>query len=150
MAEYLLTYLDPSASERDYGPSQVRFLHSGLVAFEGPFVRVTDDMKGVTKYFAASRVLQVDVKLNKAEEAALLRDEKDARKSVVYYHKADFDPQNQRVYKVRCIEVGDRPFGFECYLAEIGKHFTKLIIPSWKELVYVPTEKIIGMDVTNG
>lgn len=148
MAEYFLTYLSPTVDERDFGFPDVKFLFTkGLVSFQDGFVVVTENDKDTDKFFAASRILQVDVRLNAAEEAQLVRENKKAREAVVYYHKIDYDRETQQVRRVRCIGAGDRPFGFNCFVGEIDSHFVKLIIPSFKEVVYVPASKIIGMDI---
>lgn len=141
-----MTYLSPDADDRDFGFSDVRFLtFKGLVKFEGSFLVIGEGAS--KKYYGASRVLQIDVELTPEEEALLIRTTKHARKAVVYFHKTDFDATTKHVRRVRTISAGDRPFGFECYVADIGEHWCKLIIPSYKQIVYVPAQKIIGADV---
>jgi len=149
MADFLITYIEPTADERDFARSDVRFLGGkGLVTFIGSFCVVFDNSRA--KYFSATRILQIDVRLSASEEQDTIRNNRNAKRAVVYYHKIEIDKETQYVKKIRCIAANDRPYGFECFIESIGDHFTKVIIPSFKEIVYIPTQKIIGIDEESG
>lgn len=146
MQRTTITYLDPKADERHIGYNDIYVMPvAGVVTFDGPFARFLDKKDNVVKYYSHTRILQTDVFLDPEERMAAIKQFGTNGKSVVYYHKIEMDGN----YPTNLRNIGDKPFGFECVVAEIGDFFTTVFTPLFHSKIIIPTMKIIGMNLPN-